>query len=79
MTGLVMNEGYCVGIADEQKGRYEERMFPSQELLRAIIDDRERSIHERLRLRRQIGPRPPAIRWRSGSRPLTRHDGGQDL
>jgi hypothetical protein len=74
-----MNQGYSVGIADEQKGRYEEHMFPSEELLRAIIDDRERSIHERLRTRRQIGPRLPAVRWRSGSRPLTRHGRGQDL
>jgi hypothetical protein len=74
-----MNEGYSVGTADEQKGRYTGRMFPSEELHRAIIDDRERSIQQRLRARRQIGPRQPAIRWRSGSRPLTRHDRGQDL
>jgi hypothetical protein len=79
MTGIVMNEGYSVGRADEKKGRYAETMFPSEELLKAMIDDRERSIHERLRTRRQIGPRQPAIRWRSGSRLLTRHDRGQDL
>jgi hypothetical protein len=79
MTGLVMNEGYSVGRADEKKGRYTGPMFPSEELFKAIIDDRERTIHERLRLRRQIGPRQPAIRWRFGSRPLTRHDRGLDL
>ena len=79
MTGLVMNEGYSVGRADEKKGRYKQPMFPSDVLLQAIIDDRERSINERLRARRQIGPRQPAIRWRSGNRPLTRHDRGQDL
>jgi hypothetical protein len=54
-------------------------MFPTEELLRALIDDRERSIHERLRVRRQIGPRQPAIRWRSAGRLLARHDRGQDL
>jgi hypothetical protein len=75
-----MNEGYSVGRADkDQKGRYAGPMFPSEELHRAMIDDRERSIHERLRARRQVGPRQPAIRWRSGNRPLTRYDRGQDL
>jgi hypothetical protein len=78
MTGLVMNEGYSVGRADEKKGRYAASMFPSDELFRALIDDRERSIQERLRVGRLIGPRQPAIRWRSSSRPLTRHDRGQD-
>jgi len=53
-------------------------MFPSDVLLKTIIDDRERSIHERLRTRQQVGPRPLAIRWRSGSRPLNRQDRGQD-
>ncbi|HYN64297.1 MAG TPA: hypothetical protein VES36_06795 [Candidatus Limnocylindrales bacterium] len=54
-------------------------MFPTEELLRAVMDDRERMINERLRARRLIGPRQPAIRWRSGNRPLTRHAKGQDL
>jgi hypothetical protein len=79
MTGLVMNEAYSVGRADEKKGRYPGPMFPSDVLLKTIIDDRERSIHERLRTRQQVEPRPLAIRWRSGNRPLTRHDRGQDF
>jgi hypothetical protein len=54
-------------------------MFPSDALLQAIMDDRERTIQERLRARRLIGPRQHAIRWRSGNRPLTRHDKSQDL
>ena len=86
MTGLVMNEGYSVGRAEkkasqtgQQEGQVCRPMFPSDVLLRTIIDDRERSIQERLRMRRQIGPRQPAIRWRSDSRGLARHDRGQDL
>jgi hypothetical protein len=68
-----MNEGYSVGRADKQKGRYARPMFPTEELHRAVMDDRERTIQERLRVRRLVGPRQPAIRWRSGNRPLTRH------
>jgi hypothetical protein len=54
-------------------------MFPTEELLRAMIDDRERTIQERLRVRRLIGQRQSAIRWRSGNRPLTRDPKGHDL
>jgi hypothetical protein len=44
------------------------------------MDDRERTIQEHLRVRRLIGPRQPAIRWRSGTRPLTRRsDKGHNL
>jgi hypothetical protein len=53
-------------------------MFPSEELFRAITDDREREIQERMRVRRLTGPRP-TIRWRSGSRPLNRQHRDQGL
>jgi hypothetical protein len=72
-----MNEGHSVGRADTQKGRYAGPMFPTEELLRAVMDDRERTIQERLRVRRLVGPRQSAIRWRSGNRPLTRRSPGR--
>ena len=74
-----MNGAYHVSTADEKKGRCTGPMFPSDVLLKTIIDDRERSIHERLRTRQQAEPRPLPIRWRSGNRPLSRHDRGQDF
>jgi hypothetical protein len=43
-------------------------MLLTDELLRVLMDDRERDIRERIRVRRLIGPRQPAIRWRSGTR-----------
>jgi hypothetical protein len=52
-------------------------MFPSDALLQPIMDERERNLQERLRGRRGVGPRQPAIRWRSGNRPLTTHNKDQ--
>jgi hypothetical protein len=41
-------------------------MFPSDELLRAVMNDREREVQERIRVRQLTEPRHPTIRWRSG-------------
>jgi hypothetical protein len=41
-------------------------MFPTDEFLRALQDDREREVKARIRVRRLIGPPHPTIRWRSG-------------
>jgi hypothetical protein len=40
-------------------------MIPTDELLRALIDDREREVKERIRVRRLTEPRHATIRWRS--------------
>lgn len=52
-------------------------MWVTDEFLKAVKDDREREIQERLRVRRLLGPRHPAIRWRSGHRPAERPNGGE--
>jgi hypothetical protein len=59
-----MNARYCVSRAD--KGREDRPMFPSDELLRAVMNDRERQVQERIRVRRMTGSRQPVVRWRSG-------------
>jgi hypothetical protein len=41
-------------------------MWVTDEFLKVVRDDREREIQERLRVRRLIGPRHRAIRWRAG-------------
>jgi hypothetical protein len=47
-------------------------MFPSDELLRVLMNDREREVQERTRVR-QPAPRHSIIRWRSGHSTLVRH------
>jgi hypothetical protein len=46
-------------------------MFPSDELLRALMNDREREVQERTRVR-QPAARHPVIRWRSGQSTVIR-------
>lgn len=60
-----MNARYSVGRADKE-GQVAEPMFPSDELLRTLRDDREREVKDRIRVRQLTGPRHPTIRWRSG-------------
>jgi hypothetical protein len=52
-------------------------MWVTDEFLKAVKDDREREIQARLRVRQLLGPRHPAIRWRSGHRPAERPNGGE--
>jgi hypothetical protein len=43
-----------------------------QEYLKSVIDDRERSVQELLRVRQLLDNRPRDIRWHAGSRSVPR-------
>ena len=45
-------------------------MYPTDELLRTVLNEREREIQERIRVRQLTGQRHPIIRWRSGQAAL---------
>jgi hypothetical protein len=45
-------------------------MFPTDELLRTVLNEREREIQERIRVRQLMGQRQPIIRWRSNQASL---------
>jgi hypothetical protein len=47
-------------------------MYPTDELLRTVMDEREREIQERIRLRQLTGQRHPMIRWRRSQAALGR-------
>jgi len=50
----------------------------TDEFLRVVLNDRERQIQERIRVRRLIGPRGPIIRWRSSRRQVSRPEAQDD-
>jgi hypothetical protein len=54
-------------------------MFPTDDLLRTLMSDREREIQERIRVRQLTGPRHSIIRWRSGPSSLGRQTQKRDL
>jgi hypothetical protein len=54
-------------------------MFPTDDLLRTLMSDREREIQERIRVRQLTGPRHSIIRWRSGPSTLGRQTQKRDL
>lgn len=49
-------------------------MVITDEFLRVILNDREKQIEDRIRVRRLLGPKQPTIRWRSGRRQVGRPD-----
>lgn len=54
-------------------------MLFTDEMLRVLMDDRERQIQERIRVRQLVGPRHPTIRWRVGQRTVSRAAEKRDL
>jgi hypothetical protein len=47
-------------------------MYPTDEMLRTVLNEREREIQERIRVRQLTGQRHSIIRWRSSQATLGR-------
>ena len=50
-------------------------MFSTEQLLRAVLDEREREIRAQLRVRRLMGSGRPPIRWFHRGARIVRHEG----